>query len=142
MNEESIVTPSIEVTFRFHDESSDKWDWIWWMVQAQQLQQQHWQQQQQQQQQEAEMRRGSVASRHSQMSQLSRREKVEGFQRRRSTSIYSDTERVAPDTGSPVYSYDEDHTPVNELNLSVDMNDLTPVATQVIEQSREFKMRI
>ena len=85
-----------------------------------------------QQQQESEMRRGSVASRLSQMSQLSRREKVEEFQRRRSTSIYSDTERAPPGNESPVYSY-EDHTPVNELNLSVDMNDLTPVATQVIE---------
>jgi len=81
------------------------------------------------------MRRGSVTSRLSQMSQLSRREKVEEFQRRRSTSIYSDAERELTGNASPVYSYEGDRTPVNELNLSVDMNDLTPVATQVMQQT-------
>jgi hypothetical protein len=75
-------------------------------------------------------RRGSIQSRLSQMSQQSRRERAEHFRRRRSSSICSDRDRDR-EHASPYNSYDDERTPVNEMNLSLDMNDMTPIATQV-----------
>ena len=75
-------------------------------------------------------RRGSIQSRLSQMSQQSRRERAEHFRRRRSSSICSDRDRDR-EIGSPYTSYEDERTPVNEINLSLDMNDMTPIATQV-----------
>ncbi|XP_045034176.1 protein unc-13 homolog B isoform X3 [Daphnia magna] len=83
-------------------------------------------------------RRGSIQSRLSQMSQQSRRERAEHFRRRRSSSICSDRDRDRDrehehehEHASPYNSYDDERTPVNEINLSLDMNDMTPIATQV-----------
>lgn len=77
-------------------------------------------------------RRGSIQSRLSQMSQQSRRERAEHFRRRRSSSICSDRDRDREhEHASPYNSYDDERTPVNEINLSLDMNDMTPIATQV-----------
>ena len=78
-------------------------------------------------------RRDSIASR---SSQQSRRERAEGFRRRRSASICSDRDRDVPvqqQSSSPYNnSFDEnDRTPVNEMNLSIDMNDVTPDASMV-----------
>ncbi len=75
-------------------------------------------------------RRGSIQSRLSQMSQQSRRERAEHFRRRRSSSICSDRDRDR-EHASPYTSYEDERTPVNEINLSLDMNDMTPIATQV-----------
>ena len=75
-------------------------------------------------------RRGSIQSRLSQMSQQSRRERAEHFRRRRSSSICSERDRDREHV-SPYTSYEDERTPVNEMNLSLDMNDMTPIATQV-----------
>lgn len=80
-------------------------------------------------------RRDSIQSRSSQISQQSRRERAEGFRRRRSASICSDRDRDQqlgePYSSSPYNnSFDEnDRTPVNEINVSMDMNDMTPDVT-------------
>lgn len=79
---------------------------------------------------QADHRRGSIQSRLSQMSQQSRRERAEHFRRRRSSSICSDRDRDR-EHASPYNSYEDERTPVNEINLSLDMNDMTPIATQV-----------
>lgn len=85
-------------------------------------------------------RRGSIQSRLSQMSQQSRRERAEHFRRRRSSSICSDRDRDR-EHASPYNSYEDERTPVNEINLSLDMNDMTPIATQVPfpSQQQQYK---
>lgn len=73
-------------------------------------------------------RRDSVQSRSSLISQQSRRERAEGFRRRRSASICSDRDQPQHNSYEEENA-DELRTPVNELNLSMD-DSTTPIASQ------------
>lgn len=78
-------------------------------------------------------RRDSTQSRGSLISQQSRRERAEGFRRRRSASICSDRDQPQPhqlqQQQNNSYEDDELRTPVNEMNLSMD-DMMTPTASQ------------